>query len=72
MKNCFGLLFAFSLLLSFPGCGGHEGGTVTENTEQSAIEAYQAAEEASRAEMSGMDVATEGGAAPATKTVTPE
>ncbi len=58
MKKFLALLFVCSLILSLPGCGGHEGGAAIDNADQSAIEAYQAAEEASRAEMDGMDTAT--------------
>ncbi len=61
MKKVVGLsLFALSLFLSVPGCG--PGGTtnVTENAEQSAIEAYeqqQAADQAAMEEsMKGADL----------------
>ncbi|MFK8111380.1 MAG: hypothetical protein AB8B91_04240 [Rubripirellula sp.] len=49
MKKLSALALFGCLLISAPGCGGPEGGSVSENAEQSAIEAYQAAEAADQA-----------------------
>ena len=49
MNKLYGLLFALTICVSFSGCGGNEGGSITESAEQSAIEAYQEAEAAEQA-----------------------
>ena len=42
MKNLFAIAIAASLVVCALGCGGPSGGPVTENVEQSEVEAYQA------------------------------
>lgn len=56
MKKYLGLvLLTCCLLLCVPGCAESGGGTAIDNTEQSAIEAYQAEEAQDQAAMLGMD-----------------
>ncbi len=61
MKNlCVLALFACSLFLSVPGCGPGGTTSVTEDAEQSAIEAYQEQEAADQAAMEKSMQAAEG------------
>jgi hypothetical protein len=56
MRKIFGCLLGASLMLGVAGCGGNQGGSVTENAEPSAVEAYQAAQEADQKAMEDMKV----------------
>ena len=49
-KICALALFAAMLICS-PGCGGPKGGSVIENADQSAVEAYQAEQAAEQKRM---------------------
>ncbi|QDV88135.1 hypothetical protein [Stieleria sp.] len=51
MFKAMGLVFTFAVAMCLVGCGGSEGGTVTENAELSEIEAYEAAIAAEEAAM---------------------
>lgn len=53
MKKYCGLAFAFVLAFGISGCGDGGNSSIVENADQTAIEAYQAAEAEEQARLSG-------------------
>lgn len=53
MKKFLGLMFSAALVCGFSGCGSEGASNTMEDADQTAIEAYQAAEAEEQARLSG-------------------